>query len=686
MMIKLTNILLELSEPKIKSTIERWKSEDPKVDDKAARALITRFEQVQSGLESKLDILAIPDELKQNNKYKSIDNYSYENMVKMIRSIPENPDKIKKDAIKNFVEKEQIDKPTAQSYTSRFMTNRDRLKYAVENGTEDGHFTKEEVLALIPKNLLKNNYYLDPRYWKWQNFEQMLDAIFPSQKQAGEEDENLASTNADKIYDKNGIEIYKGDDVHKCISYNPINSNTKIKKYGWCVTQVGNTNYDYYRFQEEAPTFYFIFDRSKPSTPEHSRFDDPWHAFVIQVNKDGESYIITNANNSSDTPAETWNSISKIVPSETWAKIKNLKDYFKPISLSAVEKGRKIASGKNLSLDEFKELSQDDKILYIQGKASRNQLKRTPEILKILPKYKIPVGGRTTTLANIAIDNGQQFSYDELKDYPQLAERYAIFRFRHTDYSKTPIPLSFIKYLDEPAKEKYLKTFDGNVTFQYIEKYFGPDITKKYVDEQLKNLSFLPPEASKYITKPELKTLFNTYSKLFDNWKYGYNTSAEVDEKIVDSLYDMPQQFIDPYPFTLNQWKTLSAQNKNTLLKLTENVGNDEKYKVLIYALPYIIKSGDETYLLLPQNEENEYDWVITDINGKVLRKDIDQDNSYIGGNTLNSFSPDEDNFKRVYDIEDVIINDKPLSSNLKESIYDNWEKYSLMRRAGVLK
>lgn len=230
MMIKLTNILLELSEPKIKSTIERWKSEDPKVDDKAARALITRFEQVQSGLESKLDILAIPDELKQNNKYKSIDNYSYENMVKMIRSIPENPDKIKKDAIKNFVEKEQIDKPTAQSYTSRFMTNRDRLKYAVENGTEDGHFTKEEVLALIPKNLLKNNYYLDPRYWKWQNFEQMLDAIFPSQKQAGEEDENLASTNADKIYDKNGIEIYKGDDVHKCISYNPINSNTKIKK------------------------------------------------------------------------------------------------------------------------------------------------------------------------------------------------------------------------------------------------------------------------------------------------------------------------------------------------------------------------------------------------------------------------------------------------------------------------
>ena len=42
-----------------------------------------------------------------------------------------------------------------------------------------------------------------------------------------------------------------------------------------------------------------------------------------------------------------------------------------------------MASGKNLSLQEFKELSQDEKILYVQGKAQKNQL--TPEILKILP-------------------------------------------------------------------------------------------------------------------------------------------------------------------------------------------------------------------------------------------------------------------------------------------------------------
>jgi hypothetical protein len=95
-MIKLSTLLLELSESHILKTITRWKNENPQVEDKTARALIQRFEQVQSSLETKLDILAIPDELKKGNKYKSIDNYSYEDMMKLIRSIPENPDKVKK--------------------------------------------------------------------------------------------------------------------------------------------------------------------------------------------------------------------------------------------------------------------------------------------------------------------------------------------------------------------------------------------------------------------------------------------------------------------------------------------------------------------------------------------------------------------------------------------------------------
>jgi hypothetical protein len=182
-------------------------------------------------------------------------------MVNLLKSLPQNEEKIKKEAIKKFVDKEQIDKATAQSYVARFMNKKKDLKYAVENGTEDERFTKEEVKKFIPARLLANDLYLDPRNYRWQNLEQMLDALFPTQIKVGEEGENLAETDADKIYSKGDIEVYKCDEVHKCIQYNPTVTTTSRKKYGWCVAQPGNTNYDFYRFQETSPTFYFIFDR-----------------------------------------------------------------------------------------------------------------------------------------------------------------------------------------------------------------------------------------------------------------------------------------------------------------------------------------------------------------------------------------------------------------------------------------
>jgi hypothetical protein len=702
-MIKLSTLLLtELSEPKIKSTIVRWQSENPKVDEEAARDLIKQFEEVQSGLESKLAILVLPDELKKNNRYKSIDSYSYEDMEKMLRSIPENPEKVKKDAVKKF-EKEGIPKQTAQSYAARFMANRDRLKYAVQNGTEDGLLTKEQVLDFIPNYLKGNNRFLTPKNWKWQDFEHILDALFPSQRKVSDDEINTVSYDGDKVYDDGVIEIYKGDDVNKCISYNPVIATTKRKKYSWCVTQVGNTNYDYYRGISRTlsggpgatPTFYFVFDRSKSSEPEHYPFNDPWHAFVVQVTADETTYIVTDANNLGDKPANGWEDISRLVPSDTWDKIKNLKDYFKPIALSAIERSKKLTGGVILSLDEFKALDQDEKIMYVQAKASKNELKQTPGLLKILPAYKIKLQGRTTTLANIAIDSGQEFSYDDLKNYQQLAERYAIFRFRHTDYSKNPIPLSFIKYLDEPAKKTYLSKFGKeNLTFEYVEKYFGEQATKDYVKNSLKTLDYLPSSATKYISNDEVKKLFLLYSKLFENWQYDAGTN--VNEEEINRKSVMPRAAVDPNPVTLEQWRNLSSSDRNNLVKLILQLKNNEKYSTVLIGSPYIIKSGSTVYLLLPQNKLPEdiklpssdktsitWKWVITDVNGKILKSDIDDSTSYIGENSLLSAYPDSDS-KRVYDINDVIINDEPLSSNLKESI--DWDKRKLLHRAGIIK
>jgi hypothetical protein len=653
---KVKSIIQEYSEKTINSTIERWKTEDPQLDVNTAKQLIQRFDQVKSGLAQKLDILSLSDELKQGNNYLNIEKYSYDDMVKLIRSLPENPEKKKKEAIEKFVKNELIDKQTAQSYVARFMKNVDNLKYAVSNGLEDRAFTKEEVKELIPSRLLNNDAYLDPRNWRWASFEQMLDALFPSQKKA-EGETNLAETDADKIYSENRIEIYKGDDVHKCISYNPVSGVTGRKKYGWCVTQVGNTNYDYYRFRDAAPTFYFIFDRSKDSSPEHSPFVDKWHAFVIQVTADQKTYIVTDAENRGDIPTkpeEGWEGIAKIVPADTWTKIKNLKDYFKPISLSSPERARKLASGKNLSLQEFKELSQDEKILYVQGKAPKNQL--TPEILKILPQYKINYDGRSTTLANIAIDSGQRYKYDDLKDYEALAKRYAIFRFRHTNYGKEPISLPFVKYLDEEAQQKYLETFDGNLTFEYIDKYFGEKAARNYVEAQAKDLKFLPPSAIKYIQDPNLKKFYELFFKLSTPWRYSSETN--IDEKDLENLTSMPTQVVTPVPINKEQWTKLSPVERKTVMDLTEKFNGDNKYEELLYALPIIVKDGNKKYVILPENNTDDFyaggNWLIMDEQGNVVKNDIPGSSS-LGDLSLMSWYPSEFNeYKKVYDINDL--------------------------------
>jgi hypothetical protein len=509
----------------------------------------------------------------------------------------------------------------------------------------------------------KNNLYYDPNNWKWADFEQVLDYLFPSQRKSTEE-ENTATTDADKIYDKDGIEIYKGDDVHKCISYNPGIPNTKLKKYSWCVAQSDNHNYDYYRFKEDQPTFYFVFDRNKPSTGNRNNFDDKWHVFVVQVLIDNKGYKITSANNDRDAYAKTWEDIASIVSADTWNKIKGLKNYFIPIKLSQVERGRKLTSGKNLNVTEFKELSQDEKILYVRGKAS-SPGGLTDDILAILPKYKINIDGATKTLANIAIDSGQTYKYSQLKDNEALARRYAIFRFRHTNYGTNPIPLPFIKYLDEPAKEKYLETFDAYLTYEYIEKYFGPKVTENYVNNQLEKLEYLPPSAIKYVNDPKKRQLLEAYSKLFSNWELGSNTN--ISDEQLENLKLAPEQKITPKPITEKEWKIMSDNDRSNIIKVAKQIDGKEQYLTLLYALPYIIQDKTNTYVLLPKTSDTNGNWVLADIKGNVIKDNISSNDSILDGEPLdvsNGYMNIIDSFKRIYNISNLKIKS---SNNVSE-------------------
>jgi len=604
---KLTDILndkpiliREYTEKTINTTIERWQETNPSIDVALAKQVIQRFDQVKSGLSTKLQQVALPDELKQGQNYLNIDKYSWDDMVKLLRSLPEKDDKIKKDAIAMFMEKERIDKGIASSYVIRFMNNRRNLKYAIENGTEDGNFTKEEVKKLIPQRLIMAGQFLDPRAWDFGQMEHMLDALFPyygKEEEGGEQ--NTATTDADKVYEQNGIEIYKGDAQHKCVSYNPTEGGRK--KYGWCIAQTGNSNYDYYRFQQGTNRmFYICFDRNQPES-------NKWHAFVIHVGEDNSQYWATSAKNDGDNNSKSWEGLSKFVDPQTWDRIKGLQRVFKYIPPSKAEIASAALRGKKLSAADFIELDYDTKEQYVQSNAGS----LSPEILGVLDKE----------LKNLAINYGQKFPYSDLKDNEGLAKRYAVFRFRHTNYSKDPIPLPYVKYLDDEAKQKYLATFDDNLTYEYIEKFFGPKATEDYVQKQVNNFDFLPKDAIKYIKDPKQRKIFEVYSKLFEPWKFGDKTN--LDEEELSTSFDMPVQDVDPKPITAKQWNQLSPEDKDVIFKLAFKANGKDKYSTLLYALPYIIESGNENYVLLPiKNDDYSYeDWVLVDSNDRVIKK-----------------------------------------------------------------
>ena len=690
-------LIKEYTEKVINDTIIRWKNEHPewatefpteaaqKKHDEYLKKQIADFEKAKASLTQKLNIVVLSDTLRQGQNYLNIYKYSFDDMIKLIKSLPENTENIKKEAVKKFVEKEQIGKDLAQSYVARFISNRNNLKGALIDGTDDELYTKEDVEKLIPKNLLRNNLYLDPRNWEFHPLEQMLDALFPSKKEISGEINNV-STDADKIYDKDGIEIYKGDDMHKCISYNPKVASTSRQKYAWCVTQAGGGNmYDSYRFREKAPTFYFIFDRNRPSTPDHKPFKDVWHAFVIRIESDGETYQITNADNPSDVTAKSWEDISKKIPADIWGKIKNLKDYFKPIELSKSERLRKLASGKNLSLTEFKELTNDEKVDYVKGKSQKQGL--TNDILEILPKYKtVDEYGKPTTLANEAINNGQTFPYFILKQYESLAKRYAIVNFRQGGNAENNaenntdklLPLPYIKYLDENAKQIILSKYQEFLTFEYIEKYFGKETTKKWVNDQIQNLDYLPEKGpEKYIDNPKLKQLFDiVISKLYGPWQLTSSTNMSDEELELKSI--MPTQGVYPRAIDQKYWSDLSTLERRSIIELVEKYNQNLKYENLLYALPFVIKDGSQKYVFLPQSKDNYDVWVLMDEQGKVIKDkynlpQLKKDNKLASIDFANS----GDKYNRVYDIKDIQSSNKPndiLSEFVKESLKE-WFK-----------
>jgi hypothetical protein len=103
-----------------------------------------------------------------------------------------------------------LDYDAVQYYVERFDQIKSGLKSRVQRGDE-------LVLTLLPKELkteeaLNKLFYIDILKWrKFRDLEKLIDGAFSKQiaKKKEEELVNSVETDADLIYSKNGIEIYK---------------------------------------------------------------------------------------------------------------------------------------------------------------------------------------------------------------------------------------------------------------------------------------------------------------------------------------------------------------------------------------------------------------------------------------------------------------------------------------------
>jgi hypothetical protein len=618
----------------------------------------------------------------------------------------------------------------------------------IKQGKPEAQQLRQDILDANKTDNFKNiKAPLNPQdilQYSWNDMEAVTDA-YPTKVEKSSKDvytvqdaELIDIKGVPKIYDTKDLKIYEGSTYDNCIKLNYAfkfkSEKDKVYSYNFCIGRKEaaiNKYYDY-RFGASSRgssyrTFYFVADPTQSASIKEpatntENFINWYHFFVIHVFENG-SFGVTdsvnqfgNKHEETGQPANTgvsWDKIGEFMVKNggesgkiAWDKIKNLKDKFVYIKPSQEEEDLAMVQGKILNADTYSKLKRNQQRSYIVAKAKEPNSFTSEHFTFSAPDLK-----------GLAINSGYIPTIKDLKGSQALGRTAATFAYKRmmTEFDKnqdkydvrTIMPLPFIKYLSETEKDNLLDFYENKMetmTFEYIEKFFGEEMAKRYVDAQIDKLGFLPPSAVKYITDPRKKTLFSLYTKAFDGWVYGEGTN--IDDEKLDQIKTMPNQDVDPTPFTLKQWVSLSPKDRNLLFKIADKTNGKEKYGNFLSGLPYIIKSGSKEYLLLPKDKLDSWDsnpkfsytdenndWVLADTNGKIIIDNIDKDKSYIDDLSLNDgayyFSTDQDDdryFKRVYDAKDIIINDKPLSSELKESIYDDWEKYTLMRRAGILK
>lgn len=562
-----------------------------------------------------------------------------------------------------------LDDEIIHAYVTRFA----QLAQSIRKRFEE---KDPAIIKLIPKDIQEKNKYLDILQWqKFTDLEKVVD-IFPASKSVRKQalSANMAETDADEIYNKDGLEIYRGDSENRCIKY------SKEQRYSWCISRAGTQNmYNSYRFQQgTSRMFYFVFDRTRNSAGKSGNFDDPYHAIVIHVFEKG-TYGVSNANNQGDRHADSWDDLGKAgIPASLWAKIKPLKSLFKFIAPSQEELELAALKGKKMSLEQFIGLGHNTKVQYIQANAKDGL---TSDQFKSLdPELK-----------NLAINYGRQCSFNELKSNVGLLKRYPDIFMRF--YPHKPLPYEFIPYLKEALQKEYYTEFEEEyLTFDEIEKYFSKNILHEYIAKQIGKYDFLPDKAVTYMDN-EQKRMYSIYNIPYMDVQY--------QNEITDDKTIAPQQRAMIPPLSHETYAKIKPELKVEFIKFLRNIGssitNVGKYNIspdnggFFTGVPITLEINGKFYFVMAIKPSKADTYLICDETGRIVSnqtldnakvykdsKEIPESSHLYTQVGSKTFWIPQNEFTRVKGTKGEISRD-----NIKESLDQNY-KFKLL--SGIIK
>lgn len=242
--------------------------------------------------------------------------------------------------------------------------------------------------------------YRDITRLTFDQVEQLIDdAIARSEIKGKSKTRQVFDKNDDLIYNRNNMQIIKGDLREKCIQYG--------QGYTWCISRTDASNMFFtYRMRMDEPMFYFVFDMDKPR-------DDIWHAVVIYVNRQGV-YKVATARNPGDVEM-SWDRIVQKQP-----KLRGLEQLFVHQPLTPQERADYEKYGKPVDLEKYKSYRLSEKLKYIKfgHELTSEQQDATPD--ELIPTYAKSMPTRSTKTTWNRLKRGDQRyiikSLEELED------------------------------------------------------------------------------------------------------------------------------------------------------------------------------------------------------------------------------------------------------------------------------